>query len=137
MSTYVYYMNSSLVSSSVCIGSSTDHRPTCLGIALLAVPSLDSVEVLVLVVLSLVMVVVLSGPCRVFIWLFSRLPRKEGQYYIADYITLHTLFLLPPYIFYVSESGYMWTENMIAHLRPPMTNNQNKKTHLSYMYVHI
>ena len=55
--------------------------------------------------------------------------------HIADYITLHTLFLLPPYIFYVSESGYMWTENMIAHLRPPMTNNQNKKTHLSYMYV--
>ena len=84
MSTYVYYMNSSLVSSSVCIGSSTDHRPTCLGIALLAVPSLDSVEVLVLVVLSLVMVVVLSGPCRVFIWLFSRLPRKEGQYYTTN-----------------------------------------------------
>ena len=41
-------------------------------------------EISVLAVLSFVLVVVSSWSCRVSIRLFSRLPRKEGQYYTTN-----------------------------------------------------
>ena len=81
LSTLVYYLNSSSVfSSSACFGSLADHGQPCHGLIILAVPSLGSTEVSVLAVLSLGSAVVSSWPCRVSIRLFSRFPRKEGQY---------------------------------------------------------
>ena len=89
MNTLVYYLNSSSESSSsACFGSSADHGQPCHGMTFLAVPSLGSAEVSVLAVLSLgsavVSAVVSSRPCRVSIRLFSRFPRKEGQYYTTN-----------------------------------------------------
>ena len=87
MSTYVYYLNSS----SACLGSSVDFGQPCQGLVFLAVPSLGSVVVSVLVVLSLGLAVVSARPCRVSIRpcrvsirLFGRLPRKERQYYTTN-----------------------------------------------------